>query len=168
MSTISLQGSIRSCQVDSGWANRLQSDRFLNPSLMVCPNWNGVDTSGRPACVDSYWTKSAGCNSASDRVIVENGLRPQYIEYVNLDASGIRGGQQCNNNNINSDTLCHKNVMDSTHNQTGQFGLQTGFSQNVYANCVTCQGYPNTRTYEDTSSIVEKYKAFRNAQRMKA
>ncbi len=165
MSAISLEASIRTCKIDTSWANRLQSDRFLNPSLMVCPAWNGVDTSGRPSCPDSYWTKSAGCNSAEDRVMVENDLRPQYIEYVNLDASGIRGGQQCNNTAINVDTQCHKSVIDATHRQTGQFGLQTGFSQNIAPNCVTCQGYPDVRTYGQTSSIVEKYKAFKRQRR---
>ena len=44
---------------------------------MVCPLWNGVDTTGRTVCEYSYWTKNAGCNSATDRVIIENDLRPQ-------------------------------------------------------------------------------------------
>ena len=87
---LSLEGALRTCKVNTGWANRIQSDRFENPNLMVCPVWNGVDLAGRPVCADSFYTKRAGCNSAEDRVIVENAVsRPQYIEYLNLDAAGI-------------------------------------------------------------------------------
>lgn len=144
---ISLEGSIRTCKVDTAWANRLESDRFLNPNQMLCPPWNGVDTSGRPVCWDSYGTKTPGCNSAADRVEVENSLRPQYIEYVNLDARGIRGG----NMQINPDTVCNKQSMDAAHMQTGQFGLVTDFSQNIYPNCVTCQGQPDKRASESSA-----------------
>ena len=87
--SISLESSIRTCKVDTGWANKIESDRFLNSDLMVCPIWNGVDTAGRRVCPDSFVTKTAGCNSAEDRVIVENNQRPQYMEYINLSANGI-------------------------------------------------------------------------------
>lgn len=148
MANISLEGSIRTCKVDTAWAERLESDRFLNPSLMLCPPWNGVDTSGRPVCWDSYFTKTPGCNSASDRVIVENGLRPQYIEYVNLDAAGIRGVENCNGSNqTNPDSVCHTKTLDEVHKYTGQYGNETGFSQNIFPNCVSCQQYPDQRAY---------------------
>jgi len=88
---ISLENSIKTCKVDDAWAARVQSDRFLNPCNMVCPVWNGLDSAGRPACVDSYVTKSEGCNNANDRVVVENHLRPNYIEYVNLSSLGYEG-----------------------------------------------------------------------------
>jgi hypothetical protein len=168
MANISLEGSIRTCKVDTAWANKLESDRFLNPSLMLCPPWKGHDTSGRPVCPDSFYTKTPGCNSASDRVTVENGLRPQYIEYVNLDAAGIRGGQHCGNNQVNPDTVCHQKVVDATHQQTGQFGLQTGFSQNVFPNCMSCQKYPNERAYGHNgqgSNVVEQYMRHKRSQR---
>lgn len=139
---ISLEGSIRTCRFDPGWANKLESDRFLNPNLMLCPPWNGVDTTGRPVCYDSYYTKTAGCNSAADRVVVENGLRPQYIEYVNLNAAGIRGGLDCGKNNAYDDAKCHTRTLDATHQVTGQFGYDTGFSQNIRPNCASCQGFP--------------------------
>ena len=88
--SVSLESSVRTCKVDTGWASRVQSDRFQNPSLMVCPTWNGMDTAGRLVCPDSFFTKRAGCNSAQDRVVVENNVsRPQYMEYVNLNANGI-------------------------------------------------------------------------------
>lgn len=147
MANISLEGSIRTCKVDTAWANKLESDRFLNPNLMLCPPWNQVDTAGRPAHQYSFNTKTPGCNSATDRVNIENNLRPQYIEYVNLDAAGIRGGQQCGNNQINPDTVCHQNTMKAAHQKTGQFGLDTGYSQNIFPNCMSCQNYPDQRAY---------------------
>ena len=148
---ISLEGTIRTCKVDTAWANKMQSDRIFNPNLMVCPPWNGVDTSGRGVLADSYMTKIAGCNSATDRVNVENDLRPQYIQYVNLDAAGIRGVGMCAETYINPDTVCNNNVMKETHSQTGQFGLTTGFIQNVRPNCLACQNYPDRRAYGEVS-----------------
>jgi len=95
---ISLENSIKTCKVDDAWAARVQSDRFLNPCNMVCPVWNGLDTAGRPVCPDSFITKRAGCNNANDRVVVENNLRPNYIEYVNLSSLGYEAdiyNEQC-------------------------------------------------------------------------
>ena len=87
---ISLLGSINVCKVNTGWADKIQSDRFENPNNMTCPLWNGQDSFGRFVHPDSFYTKNGGCNSADDRVAVENALRPQYIEYVALDAAGFR------------------------------------------------------------------------------
>lgn len=87
---ISLQGSIRDCQVDTGWAERLRSDRFENPNQMICPVWSGRDLLGRPACSDSFYTKLEGCNTPLDRVAVENELRPHYMETITEDAYGFR------------------------------------------------------------------------------
>ena len=90
--SVSLLGSVNTCKVSVDWASRVQSDRFLNPNNMTCYNWNGVDSTGRRVCPDSFYTKAAGCNSALDRAIVENGVtRPQYMEYVTLSANGIQG-----------------------------------------------------------------------------
>jgi hypothetical protein len=88
MANISLQGSIRTCKVDPGWASRVESDRFLNPELALCPVWTGVDNLGRPVNPFSFNTKTAGCNSSSDLVTIENDQRPRYLEYVTLDARG--------------------------------------------------------------------------------
>lgn len=88
MSSLSLEASIRTCKVDTAWDVRAQSDRFFNPNEMVCPVWGGTDLAGRLVCPDSFNTKTAGCNSALDRALVENELRPQYMEYVNLSAAG--------------------------------------------------------------------------------
>ena len=94
--SISLLGSINVCKVNTGWANKIQSDRFENPSNLLCPLWNGQDSFGRFVSPDSFVTKNAGCNSADDRVAVENFLRPQYMEYVALDAQGFNGNQGFN------------------------------------------------------------------------
>jgi len=88
--SISLLGSINVCKVNTGWADKIQSDRFENPSNLLCPLWNGQDNFGRFVHPDSFVTKNAGCNSADDRVAVENFLRPQYMEYVALDAAGFQ------------------------------------------------------------------------------
>lgn len=87
---ISLQGSLKTCKPNQGWAERLQSNRFEDPENMVCIPWNGRDTVGRPAFADSWRTKTAGCNTPSDRVLVENQLRPQYMEATSTDAYGFR------------------------------------------------------------------------------
>jgi len=90
MSPLSLEKNIRTCKVNTGWANRNQSDRFQDPNLMVCPTWNHMDNTGRLVCANSFYTKRAGCNSALDRVAVENSVsRPQYMEYIQLNAAGI-------------------------------------------------------------------------------
>jgi hypothetical protein len=141
MSNISLTGSIRTCKVETGWANKIQSDRFLNANNMVCANWNGSDTAGRPSCWAAYNTKSAGCNSALDRVSVENDLRPQYSDYINLDMQGIRGDSGCRGNPANPDSVCGGANIRQSHSYTGQFGYDTGFQQNIIQNCSTCPAY---------------------------
>jgi hypothetical protein len=88
--SISLQGSLKTCKIDTGWAERIRSDRFENPDAMMCPVWSGRDLFGRQASPDSFYTKSAGCNTPLDRVAVENTLRPQYMEQVTTDAYGFR------------------------------------------------------------------------------
>lgn len=91
MSVLSLIKSVRTCRVDTGWANKLQSDRFLNSCQVVCPVWNGTDQYGRIVGPDSMMIETQGCRSALDRVDVENYLRPQYFELVNLDGYGVQG-----------------------------------------------------------------------------
>lgn len=109
MSVLSLQKSVRTCRVDTGWANKLQSDRFLNSCQVVCPVWTGTDQYGRIVAPDSMMIETAGCRSALDRVDVENYQRPQYFELVNLDGFGVQG-------NIYSDDA----------------GNRTAFNQNLY------------------------------------
>ena len=98
--SISLLGSINVCKVNTGYADKIQSDRFENPDVMTCPLWNGQDSFGRFVHPDSFYTKNGGCNSADDRVAVENFLRPQYMEYVALDAAGFRSPNMFGNPNM--------------------------------------------------------------------
>lgn len=123
---ISLESAIRTCKVNTGWANKIESDRFLNPNMMVCPIWNGVDQFNREVCPDSYYTKRAGCNSAEDRVAVENAVsRPQYIEYLPLSANGVKG-------HIYDNTMPHANSvmrnqhLSDIHQVAGNTGNQYG------------------------------------------
>ena len=123
MSSLSLDASIRTCKVNSSEASRIESDRFLNPNNMVCIPWNGYNLTGQPVCADSWYTKTPGCNSAMDRVTVENALRPQYGEYINLNLQGVQGNIYGNVTawNQSGDAT---SWADSRNNVTGQFGNQ--------------------------------------------
>lgn len=123
--SISLESAIRTCKVQTSNANKIESDRFLNPQNMVCPVWNGIDTQGREVCPDSYFTKRAGCNSAEDRVVVENNQRPQYMEYINLSANGIDGSIYGNSMIYANEGLRTKAVQNA-HKLSGSFGQQFG------------------------------------------
>jgi len=167
MSNLSLNGSLRTCKVDQGWANRIQSDRFENPDLMVCPVWSGFDLTNRPVCVDSFYTKSPGCNSPLDRVQVENYLRPQYMEYINLDAEGFRnnfdikssgsaeGYESCRN--ADTDMDCYNaGVRTIGLNQlntiTGNFG-QVPSGAEVYPRCGS---YPINRAMQQEQAVANQ------------
>lgn len=78
-------------KVDVGSADRIFTDRRQNPFEMTCPLWAGQDIAGRAVCADSFVSKMEGCHSSEDRIFVENGLRPQYTNYVTLDAAGVSG-----------------------------------------------------------------------------
>ena len=131
---ISLEGSIRTCKIDTGYADRVYSDRFLNPNNMICSIWNGYDSAGRPACPDSFMTKQMGCNSAEDRVFVENYQRPRYMEYVNLSPGGIYGDFYGKPANMNQwDEMKAVGDLRAINSLTGNFGLQYG--ANVYPSC---------------------------------
>lgn len=131
--SVSLESAIRTCKVDTGWANRVESDRFLNPNNMVCPVWNGRDTAGREVCPDSFVTKRRGCNSATDRVVVENNVsRPQYMEYITLSAGGVKGNIYGNTMPWQNSHLRRKDL-DNVNNITGNFGKQFGAA--IYPSC---------------------------------
>ena len=153
MSGISLESAIRTCKVDTSWAGRVESDRFLNPSNMVCPVWNGVDTAGRSVCPDSFYTKREGCNSAEDRIMVENNVsRPQYMEYVTLGAGGIKGNIYDNTMGHANSTLRNKEL-EQIHDIAGQFGHDYG--RNINPSC----GY---RPYKE--AMAQKATQMRNDQ----
>lgn len=130
---ISLEKSVRTCQVQVGYANKIQSDRFFNPAIQVCIPWNGINNKGQEVCPDSWYTKTAGCDSAEDRVMVENMQRPKYINYVTLGAQGIDGdiyGQV--EEVVNS--VGRERDMSSRNKITGNFGLQWGANEK-YTGC---------------------------------
>ena len=159
MATISLESAIRTCKVDTAYANKVQSDRILNPSLMVCPVWNGVDTTGREVCPDSYWTKNAGCNSAEDRVMVENSVsRPQYMEYINLSANGIEGSIYGNTMPWNQVAQTNRELK-AINNVTGNFGLQFGANTEP-----GCNYYPYEQALEQEKAAVGQQQMMQQQQ----
>ena len=133
MSAISLAKSIQTCRIDTGEASRLLSDRFLNPHNMLCPVWNGINLKGQSVCPDSFYTKSRGCNSAEDRVVVENDQRPDYISYITLNAAGIKGNIY-DNMEEHLQSVNRQKMLDQRDNITGNFGKQFGASRR-YTGC---------------------------------
>jgi hypothetical protein len=122
---MSLEKSVRTCDVNVGEANRIQSDRFFNPQNMVCIPWNGLNNKGQEVCPDSFWTKTPGCDSSEDRVMVENAQRPKYMNYVTLGAQGITGNIYGNESAARNSA--ERTKFDSSRNQlSGNFGLQWG------------------------------------------
>ncbi len=127
MSVLSLQKSVRTCRIDSGYAPKLQSERFLNSCQVICPVWNGLDQYGRMVAPDSMMIETAGCRSALDRVDVENYQRPQYFELVNLDGFGVQG-------NIYSDDAGNRTAFNQNLNEiVGSPGYD--FGAYVTSNC---------------------------------
>lgn len=145
MSAISLEKSVRTCDVNVGEANRIQSDRFFNPGNMVCIPWNGVDNAGRMASPDSFYTKTAGCDSAEDRVMVENGLRPKYFNYVTLGAGGL-AGHIYGNQDAAYETAGKYQFDKSRDNIAGNFGYQWGANVD-YQSC-SAPGKDGSTAYE--------------------
>jgi hypothetical protein len=130
---MSLQASVRTCDVNVGEANRIQSDRFFNPSNMVCIPWNGINNKGQEVSPDSQWTKTAGCDSAEDRVMVENSQRPKYMNYVTLGADGIEG--HIYGNVAEAYDAVGRTAFDKTRNKiTGNFGTDFG-AKVAYQGC---------------------------------
>jgi len=154
---ISLNGSLRTCKVNTGYANKLESERFENSDLMVCPVWNGHDLAGRPVCADSYPTKLAGCNVASDRVVVENNLRPSYAEYIQLDLDqGLQGPSYGSNDARVSASRQAKKMQENFPLQTGSFGgAGPNMSTIGEASC--------NRGYENNGMAKERYNMAQNA-----
>lgn len=177
MSQLSFIGSLRTCKVDQGWASRIQSDRFENPDLMVCPVWTGFDNTNRAVCMDSYYTKSPGCNSPLDRVDVENALRPKYMEYINLDAQGFDNAQNivtnpeeartmegftCSDPNYNMD--CYQSGvrtigLNNIPKISGNFGLSPSGAE-VYP---TCNNYSMERAATQENLAARNHYQWKNA-----
>lgn len=117
--SLSLQKSIRTCKVDTSWADKTASERFLSSCDLVCPTWNGLDSYGRAVCQDSFkleGTDNPGCRTPMDRINIENAHRPQYFEYVSLDGFGVHG-------KMYSNQTVAKNEIDGIVASTGKVGL---------------------------------------------
>lgn len=82
-------------RVETGWAQRFQSDRIFNANEMLCPPRIYVDNMGRQSEHYALDTTTAGCNSATDRVYVEDAQRPSNFTSATLNALGIQGGYTC-------------------------------------------------------------------------
>jgi len=179
MSQLSLNGSLRTCKVDQGWASRIQSDRFENADLLVCPVWTGYDNTNRPVCADSFYTKSPGCNSPLDRVNVENYLRPQYMEYINLDAQGFRAdgdvvvskenysngnsGMSCSNYGTNMscyNSAVRTNNLNHLPVITGNYNLSPNGSQ-IYPRC---NAYPMNRAMKQEAVVAQNNRTMESFQ----
>lgn len=131
--SLSLNSALRTCKVNTGEANRIESDRFLNPNQMVCIPWSGMNSKGQTVCADSFYTKRAGCNSALDRVTVENQVsRPWYSDYISLNMSGLQGDIY-GNDTARDETDSASQWERNRYNVTGSFGNQ--FQATNYQSC---------------------------------
>ena len=144
--SISLLGSINVCKVNTGWADKIRSDReVLNPNNIMCPLWNGQDTYGRFVSPDSFMTKTGGCASAQDRVMVENYLRPDYMEYVALDAAGFKAPLYAGNPVQGfSEGYTQSNTREN---------YQSGGQRSQFARDTTCARRDALETYNISGSV---------------
>lgn len=166
---MSLEKSVRTCDVNVGEANRIQSDRFLNPNNMVCIPWNGLNNKGQEVCPDSFYTKTPGCDSAEDRVSVENSLRPSYMSYVTLGAQGIDGSIY-GNPAAQQDSRQRQAFLNSRNNITGNFGLQMGANVGQTSGSCTIGAYEKAMAQESQAARGQSYtrnmaRAFKNGRR---
>ena len=62
--TTSLDAALRTWKVNTGAAQQMESDRYIGSGEnKLCPMWRGYDSVGRMVNPDTFYTKSAGCNS---------------------------------------------------------------------------------------------------------
>lgn len=151
--SISLLGSINVCKVNTGWANKVQSDRFENPNNILCPLWNGQDTYGRFVSPDSFYTKTPGCASADDRVRVENFLRPQYMEYVALDAAGFNAPLYAGNPVNLMQNYGYQNGVNQRGPVVENYAALTGQNTSQFTNDANCTRAQNYSQYAVVGSV---------------
>jgi hypothetical protein len=101
-------------RVNTGWADKFHSDRVLNPNEMICPVPLNTELLGRDADPNSRLTKAPGCNSALDRVNIENKQRSSLVNSASLDPRGILDGYSCSTNIENNNNLKTCHVPDDT------------------------------------------------------
>lgn len=144
----------------------MYSDRFQNSDAIICPVWNQMDSAGRPVCADSFYTKYQGCSSATDRIDVENHLRPQYMEYVTLDAAGIDGGAHCScdvgvGDVMHSHTMTHSHAMGAAEGfkrpAQNQRGVQPFQKNAVRENYVHGDAVRGCQVLQDTHMMTGQF-----------
>ena len=146
---VNLESALRTCKVDTGYSARIQSDRFLNPRNLVCPVWNGLDTAGRLACANSFKTKREGCNSAEDRVGVENSVsRPQYMTYISMQTSA-----GTYNRNYKNPEGVSANVMEEYVDFGQDKQYEAGFNSNLSSNVSRPCGYEKYDAYSRSQGL---------------
>jgi hypothetical protein len=121
--------AIATCKASQGFAPQQQSDRIFNPMIKVCPVWSGQDTAGRYVSANSFNNRSAGCTPPSLQMLNETRLRPQYSQYVNLDAAGISGEDPSANGGMFNNGMDHNLFQTQSRNRSreiGQRGRLTG------------------------------------------
>ena len=127
MSNVSLTASILNAKVNTGNSEQMWSYNKFEPDAMMCPVWNGQDLSGRPVCEYSFNTKRAGCNSALDRITVENFLRPSYTNFITTNAAGIAGygteGYAPGDNLSKMEVVYADQSRARSQARTGKFGI---------------------------------------------
>ena len=152
---ISIEGSIRTCKVNTGNASKIQTDRMFNPENMVCIPWNGFNNKGQEVCPDSWWTKTPGCNSAGDRVTVETDLRPDYAAYINLNMQGLQGDIYEGSNPFVKEAASDAEKWDESRSDiSGGFGSTQWNSTNI----------PTCGLYSYERAMAQQSQSNRNTQ----
>jgi len=82
MSYISLSSAIKSSRVDPSRAVNVQSARFQSTCALSCPVKEKRDIYGRDVCIGTVNSKTQGCDTAVDRITIENQLRPNVYDYM--------------------------------------------------------------------------------------
>ena len=98
-----------------------------------------------------FTQKRAGCNSALDRVDVENNLRPQYMEYINLDAAGIYANIYGDNSFFHDSGLQTQDLQTMKLNAGHFGGVSSG--ANTISNCAMYE--PKAHPRKKVTSYVE-------------
>jgi hypothetical protein len=117
---------------------------------MVCPIWNGTNLKGQEVCADSFYTKSPGCNSALDRVLVESNLRPDYASYVTLNMAGVKG-QIFGNPSARAEVNQRTRMLKTVDNTEPNYGLQNGAFLRSAGSC-GINAYENAMAQEAQSA----------------
>ena len=85
MSYVSLSSALRSSRVGAGIAPGGQSARFLKTCDLSCPLRENRDVYGREVCINTLNTKTQGCDTAEDRILAENALRPNLYDFLDYN-----------------------------------------------------------------------------------